>query len=290
MDAAKKETDKAMRSKGTALDARSFEDLRCRITAASGIYVPADETSRFVIERRLQPRLRLRGATSFGDYIALLDGDEMDAMLDAVVIHETYFFREKRQLKVFSEEILGEFQKRGAPIRIWSVGCSTGEEAYTIAMLLAEKGMLGGEQLKIVASDLSRRVLEVAGRGEYTASSFRAMDDSFREKYFSRADRDVWQVEAGLRSSVEFEQFNLLRLDSGSPVGSLHNQASFDIVFCRNVLMYFDPACVSGALRGLHAALKPGGYLLLGHAESLLPLGTDFRDVQFDKELIHRKE
>ena len=129
-------------SKDQALDQATFQKLRYRITDASGIFVPDDENSRFILERRLLARLRLRGLSSFEVYESTLDDPEMEEILDAVAVHETYFFREQQQLKVFSEQILPELIGVRRPLKIWSAGCSTGEEAYTIGMLLAEQGLL----------------------------------------------------------------------------------------------------------------------------------------------------
>ncbi|HXG92991.1 MAG TPA: protein-glutamate O-methyltransferase CheR [Blastocatellia bacterium] len=275
------------RAKGPALDAVTFHKLRERITAASGIYIAEDENSRFILERRLLPRLRVRGLTSFSDYESAIDEKEMEAVLDMVAIHETYFFREKRQLLAFSEHILPELASMSQPLRIWSAGCSTGEEAYTIAMLLSERGMLQGGHVQLIASDLSRRVVESAVRGIYGASSFRTTGTHYQKKYFHEAGRGLWAASEMLRSSVQFEQFNLIDLSE-----RLNGKAArdrFDVIFCRNVLMYFDEYAAKKTLRAFHSLLKKGGYLLLGHAESLLPLGTAFEPVQIGRELVHRK-
>ena len=111
--------------RGPALAAATFQRLRARITATSGLFVLADENSRFVLERRLQPRLRQRGLRSFADYEATMDAGEMDMLLDTVAVHETYFFREKRQLRVFNEQIVPELARSREAVRIWSAGCST---------------------------------------------------------------------------------------------------------------------------------------------------------------------
>ncbi len=145
MDQVSTRTEDGIRQKGPTLDETTFQLLRRRITSASGIYILGDENSRFLLERRLRPHLRRRGLTSFAEYEASLDEKEFDALLDVVAIHETYFFREKRQLKVFSEQIIPELALSNSAIKIWSAGCSTGEEAYTIAMLLAEDNLLDGQ-------------------------------------------------------------------------------------------------------------------------------------------------
>jgi chemotaxis protein methyltransferase CheR len=211
----------------------------------------------------------------------------MEEILDAVAVHETYFFREQQQLKVFSEQILPELIGVRRPLKIWSAGCSTGEEAYTIEMLLAEQGLLDHGLVSLTASDLSRRVVESGVRGIYSQSSFRTTDPIFREKYFAPESQGAWRVREELRALIKFEQFNLMQLNShgweATPPGG------FDLIFCRNVLMYFDETAVKRSLASLHSMLAEGGYLLLGHAESLMPLGTGFKPVQFGRELVHKK-
>jgi chemotaxis protein methyltransferase CheR len=254
--------------------------------------VPDDENSRFILERRLLARLRLRGLSSFEVYESTLDDSEMEEILDAVAVHETYFFREQQQLKVFSEQILPELARLRRPVKIWSAGCSTGEEAYTIGMLLAEQGLLKEERASLTASDLSRRVVESGVRGIYGESSFRTTDSGFKERYFVSEPSGAWRVRDDLRALIRFEQFNLMKLNNHQP-DNHHWEATppggFDLIFCRNVLMYFDEAAVKRSLRSLHSMLAEGGYLLLGHAESLMPLGTGFQPVQFGRELVHKK-
>ena len=288
MDQARRKNEAPIVERGPALDAATFQRLRTRITTASGIFVLADENSRFVLERRLQPRLRQRGLRSFADYEASLDPAEMEAVLDTVAVHETYFFREKRQLQAFAERIVPELARARDPIRIWSAGCSTGEEAYTIAMLLAECGMLEGGRVELLATDLSRRVIESARHGLYGVSSFRTTDAAYQQQYFEDAGRGLWRANDSLRAAVQFEQANLIAPDARAiqPAG---NGGGFDVVFCRNVLMYFDEAAARQTLELIYSLLKDGGYLLLGHAESLLPLGSGLRPVQFGRELVHQK-
>lgn len=286
----KNKAEKGARPRGPILDDATFQSLRHRITESSGIYVVGDENSRFILERRLAPRLRVLGLTSFLDYDSALDEDELETMLDTIAIHETYFFREKRQLDVFAEQILPELSRSEKPLKIWSAGCSTGEEAYTIAMLLAERGMLKDDRAQVIGSDLSRRVILSAMRGEYGPSSFRSTDPYFLEKYFYEVSNDILRASDSVRAAVGFEQFNLIDLNSGEKNIAPAGAGGFDVIFCRNVLMYFDEAAVKNTLKSLHSLLKGGGYLLLGHAESLMPLGTGFEPVQFDRELVHRKK
>lgn len=289
MGGAKIKTSNDIRPKGPTLDEPTFHNLRRRITNASGIYVLGDENSRFLLERRLASRLRVNGVTSFSDYESILDEKELDAMLDVVAVHETYFFREKRQLKAFSDYIIPELAQSSLPIKIWSAGCSTGEEAYTIAMLLAEQGLLEKDRSQVIASDLSLRVIESGIRGVYGASSFRTTEQRFREKYFTAVEHSLWRAGDMLRSAIQFEQANLIGISSQTKEGASPADGGFDVIFCRNVLMYFDDAAVRKTLKAIHSLLREGGYLLLGHAESLLPIGLGYESLQIGRELVHRK-
>ena len=284
MDQVSTRLEDGIRQRGPTLDETTFQLLRRRITSASGIYILGDENSRFLLERRLRPQLRRRGLTSFAEYEAALDEKEFDALLDVVAIHETYFFREKRQLKVFSEQIIPELARSNRAIKLWSAGCSTGEEAYTIAMLLAEGGLVNSGS-EVVASDLSNRVIESGKRAVYGASSFRTTEPQFKERYFEDTGHGLWRANGALRSAVRFKQSNLVGLNEKI----LAVDDRFDVIFCRNVLMYFDNDAVKKALKTIRSLLKDGGYLLLGHAESLLPVGSGFESVQIGRELIHRK-
>jgi chemotaxis protein methyltransferase CheR len=288
VDHARSKTETATTQRGPALDAATFQRLRARITAASGIFVLGDENSRFVLERRLQPRLRQRGLLSFAEYEATMDAGEMDTLLDTVAVHETYFFREKRQLRAFTEQIVPELARSDEAIRIWSAGCSTGEEAYTIAMLMAERGLLDDGRVQLLATDLSRRVIDSARRGLYGSTSFRTTEPEYQEHYFHDAGRGLWQASDHLRTAVQFEQANLIDPDARR-LQPPANGGGFDAIFCRNVLMYFDEEAARQTLTLIYSLLKDGGYLLLGHAESLLPLGSGFKPIQFGRELVHRK-
>lgn len=271
------------------LDEATFQAFRGRITTASGLYIPSDENSRYLLERRLAPRLRLRGLASYAEYAAAIDAKELEMLLDVIAVHETYFFREKRQLDVFAQRIIPELARQERAINIWSAGCSTGEEAYTIAMLMAEHGLMDNGRVQILASDLSKRVVSSGQRAVYGASSFRTTEAGFKAKYFHEEKRDLWRVSEPLRAAVRFEQANLMGLNSAMVQNGLSGFDEFDVIFCRNVLMHFDDAAARQTLRAIHSLLRAGGYLLVGHAESLLPQGSDFTAVQFNRELVHRK-
>jgi len=274
------------------LDEDTFQKLRERILDSSGILVGTDETARLSLERRLSQRALSLGLTSFVQYEEKLNDGELGSLLDLVAVHETYFFREKKQLAVFSDCILKEIADgeeagtKSRPLKIWSAGCSTGEEAYTIAILLAEQGLAAGQGI-VFASDLSSRVISQGREGLYKTTSFRSSRLWYRDKYFSRAGEGVWRAGEQLRDLIRFSPSNILRSDE--TVTELAAKTGFDVIFCRNVLMYFDRKAAEKALRSFHGMLREGGYLLVGHAEGLLPMGSSFRAVRFGQETVHRK-
>lgn len=246
---------------------------------------------RFVLERRLAPRLAARGLQSFQEYHRLLcfgaDGpEELETAIEALTTHETYFFREPNQLRAFSRDVLPALHaanERTRRLRLWSAGCSTGEEAYTLAMLLLEEPRFQGWELEVFGTDLSRRVLAAARHAEYGAASLRATDARRRRRFFEERPGGRVAVIEEARRLVSFGQLNLLDDARRSVVGRV------DAVFCRNVLIYLDLPARRRVLRGLYEALVPGGWLLLGHAESLLELTTDFQLVHLVDDLLYRR-
>ncbi|MCA9694599.1 MAG: protein-glutamate O-methyltransferase CheR, partial [Myxococcales bacterium] len=227
---------------------------------------------------------------SFLDYYHYLRFDEngpfeLDECVELINTHETYFFREQFQLDVFTRDVLpsltrGEGSHR--PLAFWSAGCSTGEEAYTIAILLREQPSLREWKLRVVGSDISRKVLDVARAGVYTESSFRTTSPAIRARYFEPVTGGYRVIEP-VRRMCSFRQLNLLRTADYRDVGR------FDVIFCRNVLMYLTPAARHQIVEAFHDTLTPGGFLLLGHSESLLNVHTRFETVQFGQDIVYQR-
>jgi chemotaxis protein methyltransferase CheR len=200
--------------------------------------------------------------------------------------NETYFFREEYQLKAFSEEILPELiqqRKNDKRLRIWSAGCSSGEEAYTIGILIRENSAFADWNVEIFGNDISRRMLKNARQGNYSKSSFRTMNAYYLNKYFRREGERYQIIDDKLRSIVNFGQLNLVDEEMLKLVGNV------DIVFCRNVLIYFDMAVRLRVLKTFYDKLYDKGYLLLGHSESLFNISTDFEAVNLKNDMVYRK-
>lgn len=245
-----------------------FRLLRDQIYRRSGIWF--NDTSKYLLQKRLSPRARELNFDSFQKYFYFLQYDpradaEFDQIFDLVTTNETYFFREPAQLQAFVEEIVPDLMARKPvkKIRIWSAGCSSGEEAYSIAMLLEEAGWYDHAAFEIFASDINQQVLAKARKGHYRENAFRATPPLMREKYFTRESDGSWRVRDEIRNRVSFGRLNLYDEARVSLLGQL------DVVFCRNVIIYFERPLQEALFRRFHDALLPGGFLVLGKVEAL---------------------
>jgi chemotaxis protein methyltransferase CheR len=271
------------------MSAEEFRLLRDHVYSHCGILVRED--MKFVMERRMWPRLEALGLRDFTGYHRYLSNDaqrreELEAAVEALTTHETYFFREPGQLEAFSEEVLPVLQQRNAAlkrVRIWSAGCSTGEEAYTLAMLLRQSRRFEGWDVEVYGTDISRRVLATARRAEYGPSSLRAAPPEQVARFFIPLGANKVRVKDEVRAWVSFGQLNLLDAEACQLVPRM------DAIFCRNVMIYFDLPARRRVLQSFHERLVPGGYLLLGHSENLLNLGADFELVHLHGDLAYRR-
>ena len=248
----------------------------------------AINSDRFLL--RLSSRLRDLGLDSYHDYYHYLyynekGPEEMEELIERITTHETYFFREQYQLDALSEQILPALAKRlekDRRLRIWSAGCSTGEEVYTLAILLLESKLFTHWDISLLGTDISQRVIETARAGFYGENSFRTISARHRELYFTDAEgRAV--VRQDLREMCRFETLNLMETEHFAELGTL------DIILCRNVLIYLSPETRQRAVSAFYQQLRSGGYMLLGHSESLLGLKTRFDLAQMRKSLVYRK-
>ncbi len=249
------------------------------------------EDQRYLVERRLAPRLKANGLTDFTAYYRLLRfdprrGAELEEAVEALATNETYFFREPMQLKSFREELLPALAKekeRSRKLRIWSAGCSSGEEAYTLAILIKESGRFFGWDVEVFGSDISRGMISRARRGVYSRSALRETPEELLARHFTAEADGRFQVSAALKQQVAFGHMNLLDERSTALLGKM------DVIFCRNVMIYFDLEARRRLLKAFWAKLHEGGYLLLGHSESLINLTADFELVNLEHDLIYRK-
>lgn len=247
--------------------------------------------SRFSMERRLRDRLVALNLKSFSEYYQVLRFHpharaEMEEAIDAMTTHETYFFREDYQLRAFQEELLPQLAKEKKASRrlsIWSAGCSTGEEAYTIATLVLASGLVEGWDVRVYGSDISKKCVSFARRGVYGKGSFRAPIPAAYTSYFDRrSDGDV-EVGKGVHALCHFGQTNLTDAEKTNVIGQV------DAIFCRNVLIYLTDEARKQVISTLYEQLRPGGVLMLGHSESLLNVTTAFELYHLKEDLVYKR-
>lgn len=267
---------------GPVLTARLFEAFSSFITDELGIKMPT--TKRTMLQSRLQKRLRHLNLMSFEDYYAyVFDSQNRDQeithLMDVVTTNKTEFYREPRHYDVLVHSAIPDLlQRKGIgihrPLKVWSAGCSTGAEPYTLAMVLCDVGAQAeGFSFKILATDISTRVLEIGRNAIYDERDAGPIPHAARKKYLLRSkDRTQPRIRIvpELRRLVEFRRLNLMDDDYGM-------SDSMDIVLCRNVIIYFDRATQFKVLGRICRCLKPGGYLFMGHSETLNGLALPLR-------------
>jgi chemotaxis protein methyltransferase CheR len=261
-----------------------FTTLRDLVRERFGIWY--DDQKRFLLLSRLSTRVAKRGFETFGAYVRYLKDDprreeEWTDLASVLSNNETYFFRERAQLKALAAGILDEFIKRSPRVRLWSAACSSGEEAFSLAMTLIETGKIPDAMLSIRATDISPRVLELAEQGYYRALSFRATEAPMLHRWF-RAQGDGFAIDDRVKKLVSFGRLNLL--DSARVAA----EGPFDAIFCRNVLIYFDKPTQKRVVESFAKALRPGGYLFLGHAESLFHLTDLYEPIIGPDAIVYR--
>ena len=274
----------------TSMSTDEFFTLRDFIYNHCGLHFEEDQL--YLLEKRLCRRLSIHQLPTFTEYAMFLKYDpradeEIATVVDLLTTNETYFFREGYQLKAFTEEVIPEIArtKKDKTLRVWSAGCSTGEEPYTIAMLLMDvktKLGLNSWNIEILGSDISHRVLGVARRGVYNPTSFRETEEKYL-RYFDEADGGRRKIKDELKKMVSFMHLNLL---DDKRIGLLQ---PMDVIFCRNVIIYFDTLAKKTVVELFHDRLVPGGYLLLGHSESLMNVTTVFSLKHLKNDMVYQR-
>lgn len=273
------------------LSKETFCLLRDIVYKKCGIYF--GENKKYLLQTRLSRRLEKRNLKTFEDYYYLLMYDparneELKELFNSVVTNETSFFRDPAQLQVFSRgvvpKVIAEKEKTGSKtLRIWSAACSTGEEPYTVAMMLADQGLAHkGWTIEVLGSDISENVLRSAQNGVYQDYSVRNTPDNYLKKYFD-ADGSNLRVSPRVKGMVKFKKVNL--------VDSLETRMikGMDIIFCRNVLIYFDDASKKKAVSHLYDSLMKGGFLIVGFSESLHNVTRLFRPTSIENSVVYQK-
>jgi len=263
---------------------RSFRDL---IAERAGIYF--DRGKQESLKDNLLQRMADCGLTNFADYLHLLSSPagskEFDRLLDLITIPETHFFRDRAQFSALERFVIPETVKKksypGASLRIWSAGCSTGEEPYTIAMILAA-GMVD-RPIQILATDVSQPALKAAREGVYTGRSVRDMPQDYLNRFFTKKGGQYF-LDESIKKMVEFRYFNLV-----SEPYPLVEMSGWDIIFCRNVTIYFEAEATRKVIHNLYLSLREGGYLFAGYSESLRYLSDEFSTIQMEGAFFYQK-
>jgi chemotaxis protein methyltransferase CheR len=265
------------------MEMREFEAVRGIVYRLTGISL--SEAKRTLAESRLARRLRHHGFDSYRQYVQYLEGrpetdEEYRELINCITTNKTSFFREKHHFEFLASQVLPA--TRTGQLHIWSAGCSTGEEPYTIAMTVRDHAPAGGAgRVRIFASDIDTQVLATAQAGVYGTDRLEGLDEGQLKRHFLRgtgASQGLVRVRPELQKLIDFEQVNLIK-------GEWRLPATFDVIFCRNVIIYFDKATQERLLERFALALKPGGYLILGHSETIHSKSTLFEAL---KQTVYR--
>ncbi len=258
------------------MTATEFEYISNMLRQSLGIRMR--EEKRTTLHHRLSRLVREAGFNNYGDYFEYVADDSgggaMSEMIARITTNHTYFFREDDHFEFLRAEIFPRWKDRES-IRIWSAACATGDEPYTIAIELIEyfgPGLLGRD-CAILATDISRRAVDAARRGVFSAERVSALPANLRRRYFRKTGRDQFKILEDPRKLVTFGVLNLRRRDF--PFRGL-----FDVIFLRNVMIYFDPATAAETVRSLSRYLRPGGYLVIGKSETLDRSVKEFQSIR----------
>jgi chemotaxis protein methyltransferase CheR len=275
------------------LSDETFTSLRDFIYSKTGIYFP--EKKKYLVEGRLARRLQLLNITNFEDYLFLLKYGqqrerEFESLCNIVTINETSFFRNEAQMNAFQQKLAGEIIEAkkvvGSRIlRIWSAACSSGEEPYSLAILYLEhlKPRYPDLQVEIIGTDINTAVVDMARVAEYSRYAIRSLPEVYVKKYFDN-NNGCYRLRAQVKELVRFEYKNLI------DHLAMRQMTHFDIIFCSNVLIYFDLKAKIQVVGDLYDSLNRGGYLFIGSSEMLHSISNAFKLVSFPKMTVYKKE
>ncbi len=266
-----------------------FEKFREFFYRKTGIQF--DHTKRYFVDKRLIERIEATGTDSFRSYFVKLrfetDGMEMQALVNTMTVNETYFFREAYQFDCLVHSMLDDIvakRKPGSRLRIWSIPSSTGEEPYSIAIYLLERWPLIDQyDVEILSSDIDTAVLQSAQRGVYSDRSISNLPKPYLAKYFNRTPEGDWKLSRDIVDAVDFSRVNL------SDPNDTRRFRDIDVIFCRNLLIYFDDISRRIAAEAMYDALRPGGFVCLGHSESMSRISSLFNVRRFPDAMVYEK-
>jgi chemotaxis protein methyltransferase CheR len=250
-----------------------------------------DDGKRYFVDKRLIERIQKTGAENFRAYFVALRfeaaGTELQQLVNIMTVNETYFFREAYQFDCLVNHMLDEVAARkppGSRIRIWSIPSSTGEEPYSIAIYLLERwAKINDFEVEILSSDIDTQVLDAAQAGVYSPRSVAQLPRHYLNRYFKPSADGNWCISRDLVSAVEFSLVNL------TDAADTRRFRDIDVVFCRNLLIYFDDLSRRVAAEAMYDAMAPGGFICLGHSESMSRICSLFKVRRFPDAMVHQK-
>ena len=266
-----------------------FEKFRQFFYRKTGIFFP--DSKKDFVEKRIIKRIEETGHSSFRSYFNFIrfdrSSDEIQNLINLLTINETYFFREKYQFECLVENVLDEIYEYKEPdevIRIWSIPCSSGEEPYSIAIYLLEYWPLIDEvDVEIIASDIDTDVLDKAKKGIYNYRSVKNLPKHLLRKYFKKLSNDRYEIIDDLKETIDFRQLNLFDPRQNKEYRYI------DVIFCRNMLIYFDDESRLKAAQIFYDAMNPGGFIFLGHSESMSRICSLFKVRKFKQGIVYQK-
>lgn len=260
-----------------------FEMLRDMVYEKTGMYFK--ENKKYLIKSRLMGRLKELKLSTYKDYYykVKFDMKESVEMINCLTTNETSFFRTMPHITELQQKILPEISKKTPQVRIWSAACSTGEEPYTIAILIKELERKGIKiPVEIIGTDIDEQVLHKAREGVYTLNSFRGVEPYFMQNYFTKQGLN-YVIKPEIKNMVKFSKVNLI--DSLK----MTTMKNFDIILCRNVLIYFSHDSRKKVIEHLYLSLKKDGYFFLGHSETLHGVFDGFQVVHVPGAVVYKK-
>jgi chemotaxis protein methyltransferase CheR len=272
----------------TTISEEDFRKFREYFYRKTGIQFEASK--RYFVDKRLVERIEATDSETFRHYFMMLrfeaGGHELQALVNLMTVNETYFFREEYQFQCLVNSMLGEItcrKKDDSPIRIWSIPSSSGEEAYSIVIYLLEYWPgIAKWDVEIISSDIDTDIIARARQGHFSDRSIQHLPPALLKKYF-KPNAGGYQISKDLRDSVEFTRVNL------SEAAEVRAYREFDVIFCRNLLIYFDDRSRQQAVETFFDALNPGGFVCLGHSESMSRISSLFRIRKFPEAIVYQK-
>lgn len=267
-----------------------FSNLREIIYNICGIFFT--DSKKYLLEGRVQSRITALKLNSFQDYIDLIKSsagrEELNSLFDAITINETYFFRAENQFEIFEKQLIPEIikaKKTNKIVNIWSAACSSGEEPYTLAIIIKERlqNIYKDITFNIYATDISQQIIDQAKTGLYREYSIRNIPANLLTKYFTKVGTN-YQISDEIKNMVSFKLLNLY--DNVN----MRKMINIDLIFCCNVLIYFDLASKQRVVKQLYNSLNPNAFLFIGYSESLHGISKEFKLVHYPKVMVYQKE